>query len=408
MVGKACDEKVFGLRLCLNSLPLRQDLSGGYFSGSPRTGPVTRAGFEPQWQAAGSPFPNGEPETRALYIDGSQMSRKRSAPLDTFDRNGAVGTGPPRTEVRALTIDDPVCRARSEPPRRTPSRVEVERALQAFGAPCNSENIHGRRQARSPEIVETRTDVIRAAAQVSDIQGMCTKKHFHRSLSPESSLSPRLAAARLDAVCIDAHRRRKQIKPTVSSPEKEETPYQLSEKEVHLDGLAALIGRQERTLREGTIPQAVRERERARRSTTSVPAKKLALRAASSGDETPSTRASDLYSTVEFAGSSCGARPCRAMRRVIGSLRSELLEESLITALADVAGSYTEERRSEATVSQQLGHPTKSVVRASEGACGETTPSLADSQEEPMQLDSQLDLKSLSSGAKIWDRLPGG
>jgi len=361
---------------------------------------MSRAGFEPQWGAAGSPFKHGVPEDRALYIDGPQMPRKRSDPLDSVDRNGVAGNGPPRTEFRALMVDDLVRRAHSAPPAKMPSRAEVELALQAFGVPCNSDNLHSHRRGGSPKNVETRMDVTQNAAKFSDILGMRTRRHFHGSLVPGSRLSPRLAAATLDEVCIDAHRGRKHSKPRVASPEKD-TRHRLTEQQEYFDRYTRrhhAIGHRPQkpsATRKSPAQVPVRERERVGRLTTSVKPEKPALPEAPIGGKTRglsdfSTASSESYGRDQEISPSSVAGDSLAMHRVIASLRSHS------TAAVDIALSGMEQHRSDAVLTQQVGHLPESV----RSVCDETTSPLADS-EDPA---SSIHLGSLGGELPPWPR----
>lgn len=180
-------------RFCL----LSQPVDAVEFSTSPRRGPITRHGFGPAADAAGSlrrPF-----EPRAIVV--GKQSRK-CADISGVDWSGAAGHLSPRVELRSLDIDDRVRRARSEPPASLSTRLEVALAQQAFGVCADA----GRRRLMAePLSVPSRAEVASQSAKRGVMEGLLEKRHFHGMSPPGSALSPRIANRATAAVDIDAH-----------------------------------------------------------------------------------------------------------------------------------------------------------------------------------------------------------
>jgi len=150
---------VVGYRVCLTSLPNQPILS----TTGPRLGPVSRAGYETSWNAAGNPFKNGEPEFRTWSVDAGCLPRRRKDPLGSFVCDDAAGRGRPRTEVRSLDVDDHVRRAHSEPPKATRTRAEIELAMQAFGIHPDVDSFALRRRVHSETLPPTKAMIGRTA-----------------------------------------------------------------------------------------------------------------------------------------------------------------------------------------------------------------------------------------------------
>jgi len=192
---------VVGYRVCLTSLPNQPILS----TTGPRLGPVSRAGYETSWNAAGNPFKNGEPEFRTWSVDAGCLPRRRKDPLGSFVCDDAAGRGRPRTEVRSLDVDDHVRRAHSEPPKATRTRAEIELAMQAFGIHPDVDSFALRRRVHSETLPPTKAMIGRTAMEFTDITSVLRRKTFHDAAPPGSSLSPRMAAKALESIDIDSY-----------------------------------------------------------------------------------------------------------------------------------------------------------------------------------------------------------
>lgn len=198
-----------GHRCCASLLPdYVEELPQGR-----RIGPLNRFGYEPTWShnfdASGHPFPAGEHDSRIpLTVDGLPIKRPHDSRVPAFDESGAAGRGSPRTEMRSLTVDDSVCRARSCPPTAAAFRTASIRTMEAFGIGPDQFacGLRFRRRCLSPELrIETHSEAAKTAVRVGNIDCMLSKKHFHDYPSPGASLSPRLAAQKTEAVDIDIH-----------------------------------------------------------------------------------------------------------------------------------------------------------------------------------------------------------
>jgi len=192
---------VVGYRVCLTSMPNEPMLS----TTGPRLGPVSRAGYEASWNAAGNPFKNGEPEFRTWNVNAACLPRRRKDPLGSFVSDGAAGRGSPRTEVRALDVDDHVRRAHSEPPKATRTRAETELAMQAFGIYSDVDSFAVRRRVQAETLPPTKAMIGRTAMEFTDITSVLRRKTFHDAAPPGSSLSPRMAAKSLESIDIDSY-----------------------------------------------------------------------------------------------------------------------------------------------------------------------------------------------------------
>jgi hypothetical protein len=133
------------------------------------------------------------------------LPRKRDNPLAFFDATGAAGIGSPRIDVRTLSIDDRVRRARSEPPQLESTRATQTLSMQAFGILAGIDTPgRFRRRALSPEFTPAARDqVAKMGAIYGDIERITAKKHF-RSSSMEALMSPRLVAKAIESIDIDA------------------------------------------------------------------------------------------------------------------------------------------------------------------------------------------------------------
>mmetsp|Transcript_113069 Transcript_113069/g.319965 ORF Transcript_113069/g.319965 Transcript_113069/m.319965 type:complete len:544 (-) Transcript_113069:74-1705(-) len=193
---------VDGFRVCFSSLPL--DQFGIEHLSGPRLGPFSRAGYEPDWDAAGKPFDRGEPELRVVDVDGAQHSR-RAAARTGLDKADVAGAGPQPFEYRALTVDDGLRRTRSEPPQERRTRAELVQALHAHGiSPGVDDAMRGRRMKAEPILSEPgRAEAAKRAMKFIDIDCLLRRKHFHDVLLG-SNLPPRFAASCLDGFDIDA------------------------------------------------------------------------------------------------------------------------------------------------------------------------------------------------------------
>jgi len=192
---------VVGYRVCLTSRPNEPMLSAT----SPRLGPVSRAGHEVSWNAAGNPFKNGEPELRTWSVDAACLPRRRKDPVGSFISDDAAGRGRPRIEVRTLDVDDHVRRAHSEPPKATRTRSEVELAMQAFGIYFDVDSFAVRRRVQAEPLPPTKAMVGRTAMEFTDITSVLRRRSFHDAAPPGSSLSPRMAAKALESIDIDSY-----------------------------------------------------------------------------------------------------------------------------------------------------------------------------------------------------------
>jgi len=225
----------------------------------PRLGPVSRAGHEVCWNAAGNPFKNGEPELRTWSVDAACLPRRRKDPLGSFISDDAAGRGRPRIEVRALDVDSHVRRAHSEPPKATRTRSEVELAMQAFGIYSDVDSFAVRRRVQAETLPPTKAMMGRTAMEFTDITSVLRRRTFHDAAPPGSSLSPRMAAKELESIDIDSHygRRRSMScessarsapwlrtsfdEPMSDSPR--QTRCQFFEHSLSADRYASLIGR---------------------------------------------------------------------------------------------------------------------------------------------------------------------
>lgn len=180
-------------RCCL----LSQPVDSVEFFTSPRQGPVSRRGFEPAADAAGSVGRQWEP--RATVV-GEQF--RKCADISGVDWSGAAGHLSPRMELRSLDIDDRVRRARSEPPASLSTRLEVALAQQAFGVCADTGR---RRLMEQPSSVPSRAEVASQSAKIGTMESLLEKRHFHGMSPPGSTLSVRIANRALAAVDIDAH-----------------------------------------------------------------------------------------------------------------------------------------------------------------------------------------------------------
>lgn len=167
------------------------------FFASPRRGPVSRLGFEPAPDAAGSVRPQFEP--RAIVV--GHQSRK-CADVPKVDWNGAAGHLSPRVDLRSLHIDDSVRRARSEPPASLSTCLEIALAQQAFGVCADTGR---RRLMEEPQSVPSRAEVASQSAKLGTMESLLEKRHFHGAPPPGSSLSPRIMNRALESIDIDSH-----------------------------------------------------------------------------------------------------------------------------------------------------------------------------------------------------------
>lgn len=164
---------------------------------SPRRGPVSRRGFGPAVDAAGSV--RRQFEQRAVCV--GKQSRK-CADITGVDWSGAAGHLSPRVELRSLDIDDRVRRAHSEPPASLSTRLEVALAQQAFGVCADTGR---RRLMEQPMSIPSRAQVASQSAKIGIMEGLLEKRHFQGMPPPGNSLNPRIANRALAAVDIDAH-----------------------------------------------------------------------------------------------------------------------------------------------------------------------------------------------------------
>lgn len=207
-------------RHCFSSLPeYLQDLPQG-----PRQGSLNREGFEPAADAAGHPFPEGEscgPQWRdpRVLLTVDRLQSKRKDCLSSFDSTGAAGICSPRTEIRCLTIDDNVRRARSAPPRPQSSLAAMRLSMQIFGVQADLGSlISSRRRSISVNPQSTsRAQIARHAMQYGYITDVLAKKHFHGEPAPLGYSSPRLAAVDLENIDIDARAGRARPAPQAPS-----------------------------------------------------------------------------------------------------------------------------------------------------------------------------------------------
>lgn len=167
------------------------------FFTTPRRGPVSRLGFEPAPDAAGSVRPQFEP--RAIVV--GQQSTK-CADVHKVDWNGAAGHLLPRVDLRTLHIDDSVRRARSEPPASLSTRLEIALAQQAFGVCADTGR---RRLMEEPQSVPSRAEVASQSAKLGTMESLLEKRHFHGAPLPGSSLSPLMKNRALESIDIDSH-----------------------------------------------------------------------------------------------------------------------------------------------------------------------------------------------------------
>mmetsp|Transcript_89934 Transcript_89934/g.142088 ORF Transcript_89934/g.142088 Transcript_89934/m.142088 type:complete len:475 (-) Transcript_89934:284-1708(-) len=185
-------------RYCFASLPkYLSELPNG-----PRIGPVNRPGYEPSWDAAGHPFHDGEHDSRNVMIV-DDLPHKLA---HDFDITGAAGLCSPRVELRAVTVDGPMRRARSSPPDIATTRLVQQRSLQAFGVRAEIDSPRFRRRVCSVQSPSpTRDQASKMASRFSNIDEIVAKKHFHFSAGPGAWMSPRYAARCTELIDIDSH-----------------------------------------------------------------------------------------------------------------------------------------------------------------------------------------------------------
>jgi len=202
-----------GFRTCLHSLPSHDVITT---KPGPRLGPVSRGGFDPQWNAAGNAYPHGELQASAVTVDGPWLPRRRANPLESFDKEGAAGNGPARVDLRTFSLGNGVRRrALSEPPQPVCSRTDMHAASQAFGIPLSvDEPTRARRRLSEVLPQETsRSEAAKWSMKVGDITGIIRKGRSPEGFALTTSMH---ATAAMDQVDIDGHRGRRRIQGSTS------------------------------------------------------------------------------------------------------------------------------------------------------------------------------------------------